>query len=75
VRPADIDPDDAGWRNQIDGLADLVHRWTGNHAGIVEIPEREVPRLRKDQPPVAKEVREDAIDLVGESTRKLLSRL
>lgn len=75
VRPADVDPDDAGWRSQIDGLADLVRRWTGNHAGIAEIPEGELPRLRKDRPPVVEEVREDAVDLAGESTRKLLKRL
>jgi predicted transcriptional regulator len=75
VRPADIDPDDAGWRSQVDGLADLVRRWTGNHAGIAEIPEGELPRLRKDRPPVVEEVSEDAVDLAGESTRKLLKRL
>lgn len=75
VRPADVDPDDAGWRGQIDGLADLVRRWTGNHAGIAEIPEGELPRLRKDRPPVVEEVGEDAVDLAGESTRKLLTRL
>lgn len=75
VRPVDVDPDDAEWRGQIDRLADLVRRWTGNHAGIAEIPEGELPRLRKDQPPVAEEVREDAVDLAGEPTRKLLARL
>jgi len=75
VRPADVDPDDAKWRGQIDDLADLVIRWTGNHAGIVEIPEGELLRLRKGRSPVVNEVREDAIDLAGESTRKLLARL
>lgn len=75
VRPADVDPDDDRWRDQVDGLADLVHRWTGNHAGIAEIPEGELPRLRKDRPPVVEEVREDAVDLAGEPTRKLLTRL
>lgn len=75
VRPADIDPDNADWRDQIDGLADLVRRWTGNHAGIAEISEGELPRLRKNRPPVVEEVREDAVDLAGEPTRKLLTRL
>lgn len=75
VRPADIDFDNIGWRNQIDELADSVHRWTGNHAGIAEISEGDLPRLRKDRPPVVEEVGEDAIDLAGEPTRKLLARL
>lgn len=75
VRPADVDPDDAHWREQVDGLADLVRRWTGNNAGIAEIAEGELPRLRKDRPPVVEEVSEDAVDLAGEATRKLLRRL
>lgn len=75
VRPADVDPDDVRWRGQIDGLAGLVRRWTGNNAGIAEVSEGELPRLRKDRPPVVEEVSEDAVDLAGEATRKLLGRL
>lgn len=75
VRPADVDPDDSDWRGQLDGLADLVRRWTGNNAGIAEVSEGELPRLRKDRPPVVEEVSEDAVDLAGEATRKLLGRL
>jgi hypothetical protein len=63
------------WRGQVDGLADLVRRWTGNNAGIAEVSEGELPRLRKDRPPVVEEVSEDAVDLAGEETRKLLRRL
>lgn len=75
VRPADVDPDDSDWRGQLDGLADQVRRWTGNNAGIAEVSEGELPRLRKDRPPVMEEVSEDAVDLAGEATRKLLGRL
>lgn len=75
VRPADLDPEDAGWREQLDELADSVRRWTGNNAGIAEVSEGELPRLRKDRHPVVEEVSEDAIDLAGEETRKLLRRL
>jgi predicted transcriptional regulator len=74
VRPADVDPDDPSWRDQFDALADLVRRWTGNAAGIAEVSEGELPRLRKDRPPVVEEVGEDAIDLAGEEARKLLGR-
>jgi predicted nucleotidyltransferase len=75
VRPADLDPEDATWRDQLDELADSVRRWTGNNAGIAEVSEGELPRLRKDRPPVVEEVSEDAVDLAGEDTRKLLRRL
>jgi predicted nucleotidyltransferase len=75
VRPADVDPDDAHWRGQVDRLADLVRRWTGNNAGIAEVSEGDLPRLRKDRPPVVEGVSEDAVDLAGEATRKLLRRL
>ncbi len=75
VRPADVDPEDATWRDQLDELADSVRRWTGNNAGIAEVSEGELPRLRKDRPPVVEEVSEDAVDLAGEATRKLLARL
>ncbi len=75
VRPADVDPDDVRWRGQVDGLADLVRRWTGNNAGIAEVSEGELPRLREDRPPVVEEVSRDAVDLAGEDTRKLLRRL
>jgi predicted transcriptional regulator len=75
VRPVDVDPDDATWRSQVDGLADLVRRWTGNSAGIAEVAELELPRLRRDRPPVVEEVGDDAVDLAGETTRKLLGRL
>jgi len=75
VRPADVDPDDSTWRDQLDRLADSVRRWTGNNAGIAEVSEDELPRLRKDRPPVVEEVGEDAVDLAGEDTRKLLRRL
>ncbi len=75
VRPADVDPEDATWRDQLDELADSVRRWTGNNAGIAEVSEGELPRLREDRPPVVEEVSEDAVDLAGEETRKLLRRL
>jgi predicted nucleotidyltransferase len=75
VRPANLDPEDATWRDQLDELADSVRRWTGNNAGIAEVAEDELPRLRKDRPPVVEEVSEDAVDLAGEDTRKLLRRL
>lgn len=72
VRPADVDAGDETWRGQIDGLAESVRRWTGNHAGIAEISASELPQLRRERAPVVEEVRADAIDLAGQSTREAL---
>ncbi len=74
VRSADVDTDDQAWRGQLDDLAESVRRWTGNHAGIVEISESELPRLRADRPPALQEVDVDAIDLAGEPARQILAR-
>ncbi len=75
VRPSDLDPEDAAWRGQLDELADSVRRWTGNSAGIAEVSEDDLPRLRRDRPPLVEEISEDAVDLAGEGMRKLLRRL
>jgi len=74
VRPTGLAPDDVTWRGQLDALADSVRRWTGNNAGIAEVPDEEVSRLRSDRPPVVEEISKDAVDLAGEDTRKLLRR-
>lgn len=73
IRSADVDADDQAWRAQVDELAESVRRWTGNHAGIAEVSENELPQLRRDRPPVVEEVGTDAIDLAGEPARQVLA--
>lgn len=73
VRPAGVDADDEPWRGQVNGLAEGVRRWTGNHAAIAEISDTELPQLRRDRPPVIAEVRVDAIDLAGHPARQVLA--
>ena len=75
VRSVDVFPDDVQWRAQLDTLADLVRRWTGNNAGIAEVSENEIPRLRQERPPVVEQVSEDSVELAGIATRKLLGQL
>lgn len=74
VRSAAIDADDQTWREQMDGLVESVRRWTGNHAGIVEISEGELPQLRAERPPALQEVGAEAIDLAGEPVHQILAR-
>jgi hypothetical protein len=73
VRPQDIEDDDPVWGEQLDGLATSVCRWTGNHAGIAEVAETEISRLREEEPPIVVALRDDAVLLFGPHVSALLS--
>jgi hypothetical protein len=72
VRPAAVAEDDARWREQLDGLAHNIFRWTGNRGAILEASETELARLRTDAPPIVAELRADAIVLGGRGLPALL---
>ncbi|HEX7291301.1 MAG TPA: nucleotidyltransferase domain-containing protein [Conexibacter sp.] len=73
VRPTEVDEDDQTWVDQRDGLATSVQRWTGNRAGIAEVSEEELNRLREEAPPIVAALRDDAITLHGRPIAELLS--
>ena len=73
VRPRDVDEEDEQWRTQLDGLADAVLGWSGNHAGISEIPRGDIARLGRERPAILDELEQDAITLFGPSVRELLA--
>jgi predicted nucleotidyltransferase len=71
VRPANVDEEDAAWRDQLDRLALRVQSWTGNYAGIIELDEGEL-----DHPsPTLTRVRAEGIDLAGKPIRALFGDL
>ncbi len=72
VRPATVGEDDDTWRNQVDGLAEGVRRWTGNHAGMAELSTDQLASLRKRRPPVLRELDADAITLAGPEVGAIL---
>ncbi|HWG07557.1 MAG TPA: nucleotidyltransferase domain-containing protein [Solirubrobacteraceae bacterium] len=72
VRPAEIDQEDARWREQLDELEDRVSRWTGNRAAVLEISESEIERLVAEDRPIVSELRADAIVLAGSTIPALL---
>lgn len=72
VRPKQVEREDPSWREQLDLLARQVQRWTGNPAGIVEVGREEIPRLRKEEPPILAELRRDAITIAGSEAAALL---
>jgi biotin operon repressor len=74
IRPRDVEEEDERWRSQIDSLAGAIHSWTGNHAGIAEIFERDLARLRRERPPVVENVSADGVTLTGDEPSSLFRR-
>jgi DNA-binding transcriptional ArsR family regulator len=71
IRPGGVDAEDDRWRDQVHTLAESVHAWTGNHAGISELAEADLAELRRRSPPVLWDIRSDGIDLAGVPVRSL----
>lgn len=71
IRPAAV-ADAALWTSQLDRLGESIRRWSGNHAGLVELSERELPRLRKQRPPIVAELLRDAFVVHGPEISALL---
>lgn len=74
VRPDALDLEDPEWSRQVDELAEAVSRWTGNRAGISQVSEKELSRLRRERPPVIGELLADSVHLTGAEARKLFSQ-
>lgn len=72
VRPGDVAEDDPTWRAQLDELAEGVRRWTGNHAGIVELSTKQLASLKRRRPPVLRELDTDAVTLFGPEVGTIL---
>lgn len=70
VRPSKTNAEDPVWLQQLHDLAEQIRGWTGNHAGIAELSETDLPRLLEERPPVLDEVEEQGIDLAGAPLRK-----
>jgi hypothetical protein len=73
VRPATVSVEDPAWRAQLDALSHDVTRWTGNHVGISELGEDELPALAAERPPVVADLERDAVTLAGADARRLFT--
>ena len=74
VHGEDVDPEAAGWRDQVATLGDQIRRWTGNHAGMVELASADLPVLARERPALAEALRADAVTLVGPDVATLLEQ-
>ena len=71
VRPATVDPDDAGWRDRVARFEELATRWTGNDTRVLEYDEKELRDATAE--PVFRDIVEHGIELRG--SVRLLRRL
>ncbi len=74
VRPAGVDAEDATWDAQLTDIGEAVLAWTGNHAGIIDLAERDIRQMQEESPPVLGDLQRDGIDLAGIPLRELLGR-
>jgi hypothetical protein len=65
IRPENIPAEDPAWEEQRDRLGVRIRRWTGNHAGVAEVTEKELIALVRRRAPIVAELRSDAITLFG----------
>jgi DNA-binding transcriptional ArsR family regulator len=75
VRPDEVEEENEKWRGHVEALADHVFEWTGNHAGIAEVAEDDLDRLRKEQPAILGSLHADALDIAGVPLRSFLKRI
>ncbi|HEX7278648.1 MAG TPA: nucleotidyltransferase domain-containing protein [Solirubrobacterales bacterium] len=75
VRPETIEEEGDEWRGLVGALATVVFEWTGNHAGIAEVGEEDLKRLRRDRPAIVESLQADAVDIIGIPIQELLRGL
>ncbi|HEV2953143.1 MAG TPA: nucleotidyltransferase domain-containing protein [Candidatus Dormibacteraeota bacterium] len=75
VRRSEVASEDSGWRDQLNGLAADVHRWTGNNASLVEVSSDQLLATLRREEAIVSSLRSDAIVLFGSEFYALASQL
>lgn len=63
VRPENVDAEDSGWSDSVDGLAQAIMRWSGNRASIIQTTRGEIQQMMAREAPIIAELRRDAVAL------------
>ncbi|MEV6410185.1 nucleotidyltransferase domain-containing protein [Kribbella sp. NPDC051718] len=74
VRPDDVSDSDPRWLAQLETLADLATRWSGNPCEIVEYSSTDLQRLIRRRERLVTELRRDAVPVAGSSPQQTLNR-
>jgi hypothetical protein len=72
VRSSAIEPGESRWQAQVEDLRRKIEGWSGNGAGIVEVSETGLARLRDEERPIIAELCADAIVVGGSDVTALL---
>jgi predicted nucleotidyltransferase len=67
IRPAGIADDDVIWSEQVDSLSQLVRRWSGNAASIIQLTSAEMEDAIVRGEAVVDDLRADAVTLTKRS--------
>ncbi len=65
VRPESVAEDDENWGTAVFELAQRVHRWSGNRAGVHQLTPSEVTNMVSRGGPIVASIRADEVSLVG----------
>lgn len=60
------------WEERVATLSAALERRIGNQVSVHQIPESRLSEMRKDPPPIARELRRDYLPLIGPPMRELL---
>ncbi len=65
IRSNKIDEDSTVWEEQIYELSQLIYKWSGNHASMIQASEKEIAQMVKSKKPIVKSLKREALYLVG----------
>ncbi len=65
IRSNKVDEDCPVWEEQLYELSQLIYKWSGNHASIIQVNKKEIPQMVKSRKPIVKSLKRDARYLIG----------
>ncbi len=65
IRSNKVDEDSPAWEEQVSELSQLIYNWSGNHASIIQVNEKEIAQMVKSKKPIVKSLKRDALYLLG----------
>lgn len=72
VRPEPTDADEPVWDKQLSDLSFLIHRWSGNHASLIQATPSDIVSMVARGAPIVESLRNEARYLVGPDILKNL---
>jgi hypothetical protein len=74
IRCEEIDEDEPVWREQVHALAEHVRAWSGNHASLHEVSQKQLRAAVRRGEPIIRSLRESALPLAGADLSSLIGR-